>query len=102
MTTSGSAAERKDLDMYISGVRIAMGDISESLLSDAPDKAYLSYVQAGQAAVANSFNDYNTTQKENPSTGPTTGFNYERWLTSGTSRKVTGDFLLGHQAAGHL
>lgn len=91
-------AERKDLDMYVAGVRIATGEMADSPYLEVPDKAYLSFVQNGTAAgIAGSVGDSGPS-RDAPSQG-SLGFSYERWVASGTQRKVTGDFLLGHQSS---
>ncbi|KAF9511296.1 hypothetical protein BS47DRAFT_1395206 [Hydnum rufescens UP504] len=89
LTSSGTTAERKDLDMYVAGVRMAMGEISELPHSDIPDKAYLSFVQNGTAAgVSGSVMDAGASRDAPPH--GSVGFSYERWVASGTQRKVTG------------
>lgn len=101
LTSSGSTVERKDLDLYLMGVRASMGEIPDSLLSEVPDKAYVSYVQnSTAAALANmttSFESGASRESGAAQSSNSAGFSsYERWVSTGTQRKVTGDFLLGH------
>lgn len=101
LTSSGSSVKRKDLDLYLSGIRVSMGEMSESLLSEVPDKVYVSYVQNSAAtALANMTSSFESaTGREsstNSSTNPAGFSSYERWVSTGTQRKATGDFLLGH------
>jgi hypothetical protein len=84
--------------MYVAGVRMAMGEISELPHSDIPDKAYLSFVQNGTAAGASGSIMDTGASRDAPPHG-SVGFSYERWVASGTQRKVTGDFLLGHHGS---
>jgi hypothetical protein len=85
LTSSIKQAERKDLDTYQQVVRMATGDLSDT--SDPPvDTIYTSYVQTPSSAMMSS---------ENISYGGG-GFNYEKWVATGSQRKATGDFLLGH------
>jgi hypothetical protein len=98
--------------MYTAGVQLAQGHVPESMYSDVvPDKAYLNYVYSGTAAGMLGIPPDFAATGSNTTLGPGAGqigggviapksdghsFSYERWVASGTQRKVTGDFLLGH------
>jgi hypothetical protein len=101
--------------MYTAGVQLAQGHVAESMYSDiAPDKAYLNYVYNGTAAGMLGIPPDFATSGPNTVLGTGSGrggggggasaagrgdghtFSYERWVASGTQRRVTGDFLLGH------
>lgn len=102
LTSSESSADKKDRDKYAAGVQLAQGIIPESMYSDVPDKVYLAYVHSGTAAGVLGI------QPDLPTPAAVVGnraeghpaFSYERWVASGTQRKVTGDFLLGHHSSG--
>lgn len=98
--------------MYAAGVQLAQGHVPESMYSDVvTDRTYLNYVYSGTAAGMLGIPPDLAPTGANTTLGPSTGqgggavtagrsdgqtFSYERWVASGTQRKVTGDFLLGH------
>lgn len=103
MISSESSADRKDRDMYAAGVQLAQGIIPESIYSDKPDKAYLDYMYSGTASGMLGIPQDHSSGTHGLGQGSATRddgptFSYERWIASGTQRKVTGDFLLGHHS----
>lgn len=76
LTSPSTVAERQDLDLYRSSVRVAAGETNICTEEGIPDNVYVMYVQGTWG----------------PSTEGTGKFNYEKWIGS-AQRKMTDDLV---------
>jgi len=88
LTASGLSTDRKDVELYASGVAIAQD--SDFQMDGLPDKAYIAYIQRGQPD-ENAMSNITMGSTASHGSGPG-GFSYERWVASGT-RRVTSDLF---------